>query len=91
MSRSTPRGWGFIPTSTEDTSSPGSGPAAGYAAKHDPEVRFKEWKRNVNIAVQKKCGLDADDLEDCPYRDWFDSGMHWNAAANKAIKRSGGF
>lgn len=89
MSR-VPRGWGYIPTSTEAAPLTSAEPG-GYAAKHDPEVRFKEWKRQVDLEVQKRCGLSADDLPDCPYREWFDSGVKPASAACKAIKRSGDF
>lgn len=51
---------------------------------------FEEWLRLVDVYVLAKCGLSYDDLEDCPYRDWFDDGMRPSTAAAKAIKRAGG-
>lgn len=81
MSTREPRGWMSVETSVE----------GGYVSKHDPEVRFKEWTRQVNQHVIKICGMSANDLEDCPYRDWFDSGMKPDRAARAAIKRAGAF
>lgn len=90
MFSSTPRGWDSVETSTESTAeSPPTGD--GYVAKHDSEVRWREWMRTVNLEIVKRVGLSADDIEDMPYRDWFDSGTKPASAACKAIKRAGAF
>lgn len=52
------------------------------------DQRFHQWKRQVNRLVQSKVGLAADDLPDCPYRDWFDDRMSPKTAAAKAIRNA---
>lgn len=49
---------------------------------------FQDWKRLVNIQIEKMCGLSSDDLPDCNYRDWHEDGVSATAAARRAIKRA---
>ncbi len=47
---------------------------------------FKEWLDKANEEVKKKCGLEIDDLPDCPWREWYDSNTTPKSAANRAVK-----
>jgi len=51
-----------------------------------PDNKFKEWMAKVNLLLEKKTGMDSNDLPDCPYHDWFDVGMSVGGAARQAIK-----
>lgn len=50
------------------------------------DFKFDAWMKAVNAAVWAKAGVGADDLIDCPYRDWFDDGLPPKLAAAKAIR-----
>lgn len=54
------------------------------------EKNFERWKRSVDRAVESRIGLSADDLPDCPYRDWFEDDVPPDAAACRAIMEAGG-
>jgi hypothetical protein len=73
------RSWTSVETSVEQ--------ADGYVSKHDPEVRYKEWLRQMNAYFVKATGLSTDETDDLPLRDWFDGGMKPDAAARNAVKR----
>ena len=46
---------------------------------------FSNWMMAVDEAIASKVGLESADLVDCPYADWYDSGMTADKAATKAI------
>ena len=46
---------------------------------------FETWFKKVNLFLLN-AGVTADDLPDCPYRDWFEDGVRPSAAANRAFK-----
>lgn len=52
------------------------------------KLTFEEWKRVVNALVESKMNFHADDLPDCPYHEWYESGMAPKVAANKAIRNA---
>jgi hypothetical protein len=47
---------------------------------------YEDWFKLVDIEVQKKVGLSANDLPDWPSRDWYDEGKTPKGAASAAIK-----
>ena len=51
---------------------------------------FEEWFRAVDAAVGRKCMLSVEDLPDCCYDDWYESGMTPREAAREAICNAGG-
>lgn len=51
---------------------------------------FEEWMAQVNREVSNIIGLDADDLADQPYYDWYEDGVRPKTAAKRAIKDNGG-
>lgn len=50
---------------------------------------FEEWFKEVDREVQSRVGLSVRDLEDCPYRDWYDNGKTVKGAATAALKNAG--
>lgn len=50
---------------------------------------FEDWMAEVDAVVSNRCGLSADDLPDCCYRDWFEDGVSPRAAASMAISEAG--
>jgi hypothetical protein len=44
----------------------------GVMAKED---QFREWLRQVDTELAKRCGLSHDDLADQPWWDWFNDGF----------------
>jgi hypothetical protein len=46
---------------------------------------FEQWKRNVDLIIQRKTGLSADDLPDYCYRDAYEDDLSALTAANRAI------
>lgn len=57
----------------------------GKAAKDT----FASWMRKVDDYVWRKAGCSVYDLDDCPFRDWYDDGVTPRRAALKAIEFSG--
>lgn len=49
-------------------------------------LEFEQWMRVVDALVQKKVGLSAHDLDDQPFRDWYDEGETPLAAAREAVR-----
>lgn len=49
---------------------------------------FDSWMQIVDREVEAKIGLSVHDLEDCPFRDWFDDGTSAESAAQMAINNS---
>jgi len=56
----------------------------------DAKPSFDDWMKQVDRACLGKCGMSIHDLEDCPFRDWYDAGVKPESAAARCIKRSGG-
>lgn len=52
----------------------------------DMPMTFTEWMRRVDLTILHRTGLRALDLPDMPYRDWFDDGVNYTAAASRAIR-----
>ena len=50
---------------------------------------FETWMKEVNAALVAKYGMTSDDLPDCDYWTWWDSGTRPQAAANRAAKNAG--
>jgi hypothetical protein len=46
---------------------------------------FREWLRQVDIELTRRCGLSHDDLADQPWRDWFDDEMSAAEAAEECL------
>ena len=51
-------------------------------------LTFEQWKRQVDSAIGEVCGLSSDDLADCTYRDWYDSGVSPSDAAQLALEEN---
>ena len=51
-------------------------------------LTFEQWKRQVDNAIGQACGLSSDDLADCTYRDWYDSDVTPNDAAQMALEEN---
>lgn len=51
-----------------------------------PKKTFEVWMKEVDAEVKRRIFLSADDLPDCPYRDWHEDGVTPKGAASKAIK-----
>jgi hypothetical protein len=49
---------------------------------------FKAWMNAVDAAIGQACGLSSDDLADCTYRDWYDSGVSPSDAAQLALEEN---
>lgn len=47
---------------------------------------FLQWKRLIDLEVEKKVGLSIDDLPDVPLYDWFEDNATPKVAAARAIK-----
>jgi hypothetical protein len=54
----------------------------------DMALTFEQWKRQVDNAIGQACGLSSDDLADCTYRDWYDSDVTPNDAAQMALEEN---
>lgn len=52
----------------------------------DAKPSFEEWKKLVDRACQQKSGMSIDDLPDCPFLDWYDSGVAATSAAARCLK-----
>lgn len=57
----------------------------GDAAAKPP---FEQWMRNVDKYCYAIAGISIHDLEDCPFRDWYDAGVSERSAAHRCIKRA---
>ena len=51
------------------------------------KLTFEQWMKQVDFVLYG-FGLAADDLPDCPYRDWFDDGLSVGRAVKRAIKNA---
>lgn len=52
-------------------------------------MSFDQWFAQVDQEIWLICGLGADDLADCPYRDWYNDGITPKEAARRALKNEG--
>jgi hypothetical protein len=50
---------------------------------------FREWLRQVDLELTKRCGLIHDDLADQPWRDWFNDGFTAAEAAEECLINEG--
>lgn len=48
---------------------------------------FERWLRRVENLLVAACGVVVDDLDDMPWREWYDHRLRPIRAANKALKR----
>lgn len=48
-------------------------------------LTFEKWMQYVNWFLHD---VTTDDLPDCCYRDWYDSGMEAKVAAKKAMRNA---
>lgn len=53
-----------------------------------PKKTFEQWFKEVDAEINRRVYLGADDLPDCPYRDWFEAGVTVKGAASRAVKRA---
>jgi hypothetical protein len=51
---------------------------------------FAEWMKFVNLTIEARCGLSADDLPDCCYMDWYEDGCTVAATASRAVRYAEG-
>ena len=59
---------------------------AEYAGDGNGSVEFAAWLRQVDACVEGSIGLSLFDLSDCLLRDWFDSDIEPEEAAEMAIE-----
>lgn len=52
-------------------------------------MSFDEWMDAVDLAVEALCGLSTLDLPDQTYRDWYDSGVDPDDAADMVLEAEG--
>lgn len=52
-------------------------------------MTFEQWLREVDTALTSECGLSYLDLPDQPWRDWFDSDMTPQDAAQECLDNEG--
>lgn len=45
-------------------------------------ISFAEWMKQADHACYAKAGLSIYDLDDCPYRDWYDGRVTPRGAAS---------
>ncbi len=50
---------------------------------------FREWLRQVDLELTKRCGLSHDDLADQHWRDWHNDGMTAAEAACECLVNEG--
>lgn len=55
----------------------------------DDRPSFEEWMSRIDRMLIRYRGISLYDLEDCPYRDWYEERIRPIYAANKALKRAG--
>ena len=53
-------------------------------------MTFEKWMAAVDASVSAKVGVSVHDLEDCPFRDWFEDDVSPKSAASRAIRNSNG-
>jgi len=55
----------------------------------EEQTPFEVWLQKIDYELDRWGGLTTGDLDDCCYRDWFDSGMGPTGAAELALEASG--
>ena len=50
-------------------------------------MSFEGWMRLVDLSVQTATGVSVYDLTDCPFRDWYDTGVKARVAARRAVRQ----
>jgi antirestriction protein len=58
--------------------------------KEDGDAGFDAWMSKVDAEVKKISGMAVADLDDAPYRDWYEDDLSPSRAARRAIKNAGG-
>jgi len=61
-----------------------------YTMDPDDKPSFEQWMNRIDLLMWKHRGVSIYDLEDCPFRDWYDDRIRPVRAANRALKRAGG-
>ena len=56
----------------------------------DSDAGFDAWMKKVDAEVQKMSGMHVADLDDAPYRDWYEDDLSPSRAARRAIQNAGG-
>ena len=51
---------------------------------------FQVWMKKVNAAIEAKCGMTADEIEDTNYSEMWERGVTPKSAAAKAVKQANG-
>jgi len=51
-----------------------------------PRLKFEDWMRVVDALLVNRIGLSSSDLDDTPYRDWYDEGLSAIQAARRAVR-----
>jgi hypothetical protein len=51
-------------------------------------ANFESWMAKVRTEITRMSGMDADDLPDAPYADWYEDDISPSQAARKAIKNA---
>ena len=51
-------------------------------------MTFREWMKLVDTEIERLCGLSYRDLDDAPYRDWYDAELDPLEAAEEALENA---
>ena len=54
-----------------------------------PSEKFQAWKRRLDAALERRCGLPSGDLADYCYADWFEDGISPAQAAKLVLQGEG--
>ena len=57
--------------------------------KDKSDAKFKAWMRQVDRAIETRCGLTHQDLADQCFRDWFEAGISPVMAALHTLRDEG--
>ena len=49
---------------------------------------YQEWKKAINDYLWEEWGVTADDLPDCPYRNWYEEDVPATEAAMVAVRNA---
>jgi hypothetical protein len=73
-------------TQRDPVAAPGNAHCTACATRTFRErFAFEGWMQRVVIAMEAECGLHPDDLPDCTYADWYESGMTPEEAARQVL------
>jgi len=53
----------------------------------EEQEKYQYWLLLVNYDLEQTIGVGLDDIEDMPYRDWFNDGIEYIEAVNKILDR----